>query len=93
MLNKRVQTLFDQATWQLVHESAINMGVSFGEAIRQAANYAFKTKKIHDAKTPKSKSLNKAQKAIQEITKMRKKLNIKMSIEEILEMRHYGHKY
>ena len=53
MLNKRVQTLFDQNTWQLVHESAMNMNVSFGEALRQAANYAFKTKKIHKTKIKK----------------------------------------
>lgn len=91
MLNKRVQTLFDQATWQLVHESAMNMNVSFGEALRQAANYAFNTNKIHKVKA--KKLLNSRLLAAQKIAKIRKSLNLHLSIEEILEMRHYGHKY
>lgn len=91
MLNKRVQTLFDQDTWQLVHESAINMNVSFGEALRQAATYAFKTGKIHKSK--QNKPINSRLLAAQKIAKIRKSLNLHLSIEEILEMRHYGHKY
>jgi len=87
MLNKRVQTLFDQDTWQLVHESAINMGVSFGEALRQAANYAFKTKKIHQAKDKKV-DLRTELAAIHKDMKP-----VRLSIKEIREMAHYGHKY
>lgn len=87
MLNKRVQTLFDQETWQLVHESAINMGVSFGEALRQAANYAFKTKKIHKVKDKKV-DLRAELAAIHKDMKP-----IHLTFKEIKEMAHYGHKY
>ncbi|PIS17972.1 hypothetical protein COW38_02980 [Candidatus Collierbacteria bacterium CG17_big_fil_post_rev_8_21_14_2_50_45_7] len=91
MLNKRVQTLFDQDTWQLVHESALNMNVSFGEALRQAANYAFKTNKIHNIQG--KKPFNSRLLAAQKIAKIRKSLNLHLSVEEILAMRHYGHKH
>ncbi len=87
MLNKRVQTLFDQDTWKLVHESAINMGVSFGEALRQAANYAFKTKKIHQVKDKKVDLRA-------ELATIHKDMKpIHLTFKEIKEMAHYGHKY
>jgi hypothetical protein len=87
MLNKRVQTLFDQATWQLVHESAINMNISFGEALRQAANYAFKTKKIHKVKDKKV-DLRAELAAIHKDMKP-----LHLSFKEIKEMVEYGRRY
>ena len=87
MINKRVQTLFDQETWQLVHESAMNMNVSFGEALRQAATYAFKTNKIHKKNTKKI-DLRAELSAIHKDMKP-----IKLTFKEIKEMAHYGHKY
>ena len=87
MLNKRVQTLFDQEHWQLVHEAVINMNVSFGEALRQAAEYAFKTKKIQRKKmkqidlTGELKAIHKGMKPMH------------LTFEEIKEMRDYGRRY
>lgn len=91
MLNKRVQTLFDQDTWKLVHESAINMGVSFGEALRQAANYAFKTSKLHSRSIKKTR--NRRLLAMNKIDKIRKKTKLHLTFEQIKEMTEYGRKY
>lgn len=91
MLNKRVQTLFDQEHWQLVNEAALFMNVSFGEALRQATSYAYKTKQIHKIKN--TKTINKRLLAAQTINKIRKSLQLHLSVKEIREMAHYGHKY
>lgn len=91
MLNQRVQILLDLETKSLLQDAATAMNVSFGEAIRHAAKYSYKTKKIHKlvAVSPKNSRLLAASK----ISELRKSLNLHLSIEQIKEMAHNGHKY
>lgn len=91
MLNQRAQILLDHETKSLLQDAALAMNVSFGEAIRHAATYSYKTKKIHKLKSPTKK--NPRLEAFQRIVKLRKSLNLHLSAKEIKEMAHYGHKY
>jgi hypothetical protein len=91
MLNQRAQILLDHETKSLLQDAAATMNVSFGEAIRHAANYSYKTKKIHKQKSNTTK--NSRLEAAKKIVKLRKSLNLHLSVEEIKEMAHYGHKY
>lgn len=88
MLNQRAQILLDHETKSLLQDAAIAMNVSFGEAIRHAANYTYKTKKQH-LKTRKNPSILLAELA--SIHKTMKPLHL--TVEEIKEMAHHGHKY
>ena len=89
MLNQRAQILLDHETKALLQDAAAAMNVSFGEAIRQAAHYTYKTKKIHHKSAPNKRIL-----ANNAITKIRKSLKpSNLTIEEIKAMAHYGHKY
>lgn len=90
MLNQRAQILLDHETKSLIQDAALAMNVSFGEAIRHAANFSYKTKQIHkQKKITKNSRLDAAAK----IQKIRKSLNLHLTIEEIKEMAHHGHKY
>ena len=91
MLNHRAQILLDLETKTLLQDAALAMNVSFGEAIRHAANFSYKTKQIHKlkSKTPKNSRVEAAAK----IQKIRQSLNLHLTVEEIKEMAHHGHKY
>jgi dimeric dUTPase (all-alpha-NTP-PPase superfamily) len=90
MLNQRAQILLDHETKSLIQDAALAMNVSFGEAIRHAANFSYKTKQIHKQKNNiKNSRLDAAAK----IQKIRKSLNLHLTVEEIKEMAHHGHKY
>jgi len=91
MLNQRAQILLDHETKTLLQDAALAMNVSFGEAIRHAATYSYKTKKIHRLKSLKSKNIRID--AATKIAKIRKSLNLHLSVKEIKEMAHYGHQY
>lgn len=91
MLNQRAQILLDHETKSLLQDAAAAMNVSFGEAIRHAANYSYKTKKIHNLKSTSKK--NSRLEAFNRITKVRKSLGLQLSVEQIKEMAHHGHKY
>ena len=88
MLNQRAQILLDHNTKTLLQDAATAMNVSFGEAIRHAANYTYKTKKQH-LKTLKTPSTLLSQLA--SIHKTMKPLHL--TVEQIKEMAHHGHKY
>jgi len=89
MLNQRAQILLDLDTKNLLMQAASTMNVSFSEAVRQAANYTYKTKKLHHAKPSK-----KSQQLIAEITALRKSIKpTNLTVSEIKAMAHYGHKY
>lgn len=88
MLNQRAQILLDHETKTLLQDAAIAMNVSFGEAIRKAANYTYKTKKQH-LQVRKNPSL-----LLSELANIHKTMKpLHLTIEEIKEMAHHGHKY
>lgn len=88
MLNQRAQILLDHETKALLQDAAAAMNVSFGEAIRHAATYTYKTKKQH-LKTKKVTSSLLSE--LKNIHKTMKPLSL--TVEEIKEMTHHGHKY
>lgn len=88
MLNQRAQILLDHDTKTLLQDAASAMNVSFSEAIRHAATYTYKTKKQH-LKTRKTPSA-----LLSELASIHKTMKpLHMTVEEIKEMAHYGHKY
>jgi hypothetical protein len=88
MLNQRAQILLDHETKTLLQDAAAAMNVSFGEAIRHAANYTYKTKK-HHLKTSKTPS-----RLLSELASIHKTMKpLHLTIEQIKEMAHHGHKY
>lgn len=88
MLNQRAQILLDLDTKNLLQGAAAAMNVSFSEAIRQAANYTYKTKTQH-LKKRKGSSLLLSELA--DIHKTMKPLHL--TVEEIKEMAHHGHNH
>lgn len=90
MFNQRAQILLDHETKSLIQDAALAMNVSFGEAIRHAANFSYKTKQIHKQK---NNTKNSRLEAAAKIQKIRKSLNLHLTVEEIKEMAHHGHKY
>ena len=88
MLNQRAQILLDQETKTLLQDAALAMNVSFGEAIRHAATYTYKTKKQH------LKSHKTTSPLLSELSRIHKNMKpLNLTIEEIKEMAHHGHKY
>ena len=88
MLNQRAQILLDQETKSLLQDAALAMNVSFGEAIRQAANYTYKTKKQHLKSQKISSSL------LSELAYIHKTMKpLHLTVEEMKEMAHYDHPY
>lgn len=87
MLNKRTQILFDNETWQIIRLAAKTMDVSIGEAVRKAAKYSYKTKKIHQ----RAYKMSDLRAELAEIHKGMKPL--KLTFKEIKEMVEYGRRY
>ena len=81
MLNKRVQILFDQTTYDLVSSYANNMNLTFSEALRNVARKTCKTSK---------NTTNKRKLAFAKVDKIRQKNKLHLTFREIRDMIEYG---
>lgn len=81
MLNKRVQILFDQNTYDLVSSYANNMNLSFSAALRHVVEKTCK---------PQKSTINKRKLAFAKIDKVRNKNKLHLTFQELKEMIEYG---
>ena len=81
MLTKRVNFLFEEATWQMLQERAAMEQVSIGELVRKAVKKTYR-----DKNEAKLKKIARACKEIEKIRTIQKNIDYK-------ELINYGRKY